>query len=668
MFKTRGIRTKLLYFSGFLSTLSVMLGLVGFWSLKTVTAEYSHIANRTTPKIELSNQMSTNYRNVRIAMRTLGLPGISESDAKKAIQETQKAIEDYEAANKEYTSIPITPGQKELYDKVNAAWLDFKQTGARVISLYQTGKPEDRQKIIQIFFTECPEKSAVFNAAVNDLVSFHHSQGRKRIASANNTADRGYMTLLTLIIAGIAMSVSIAILFARSISRVLQATVSALSTGASQVKMEISQLSHASGELSTSATQQATAIQQTSASVEEIRAMVDKNSQNAIDSAKSSELSKVQAEKGQKVVEEMMHSMTQIEQSNESIMNEITESNRRIGEIVQVIQEVGSKTQVINDIVFQTKLLSFNASVEAARAGEHGKGFAVVAEEVGKLAQMSGNAAKEISDMLQGSVAKVEGIVHETKQRVETLMNGSRQIVGRGSEVAKQCGDVLGEIVKNARHVSEMVREISSASEEQSKGVAEIAKAIQELDESTQTNALAAHRTATSANTLHSQLNTLHRATEQLRAVVLGNDSRYVVSRFVWSDQYATGVGAMDDEHKVLISKINHLASVLEQNAQSPSRLIGPFQDLATYTQKHFFDEEGYMESIGYPELEAHRTIHNKLLAQVGEFGEQLKKGHVQGDELISFLNDWLLRHILGTDMKYAKHSKHTSDRHVKAA
>jgi methyl-accepting chemotaxis protein len=78
-------------------------------------------------------------------------------------------------------------------------------------------------------------------------------------------------------------------------------------------------------------------------------------------------------------------------------MNQINYSNEQMSEIVKVIQEIETKTKVINDIVFQTKLLSFNASVEAARAGEQGKGFAVVAEEVGNLAQMSGNAAKEIS-------------------------------------------------------------------------------------------------------------------------------------------------------------------------------------------------------------------------------------------------------------------------------
>jgi methyl-accepting chemotaxis protein len=89
----------------------------------------------------------------------------------------------------------------------------------------------------------------------------------------------------------------------------------------------------------------------------------------------------------------------------------MNKSNDEISSIVKVIAEIGDKTKVINDIVFQTKLLSFNASVEAARAGEQGKGFAVVAEEVGNLATMSGKAAEEISSMLGDSMGKVELIV-----------------------------------------------------------------------------------------------------------------------------------------------------------------------------------------------------------------------------------------------------------------
>jgi methyl-accepting chemotaxis protein len=94
--------------------------------------------------------------------------------------------------------------------------------------------------------------------------------------------------------------------------------------------------------------------------------------------------------------------------SNQEFFEEINASNEELRIIINIISDISEKTKVINDIVFQTRLLSFNASVEAARAGEHGKGFAVVAEEIGKLASVSGNSAKEINDILGHATTQVE--------------------------------------------------------------------------------------------------------------------------------------------------------------------------------------------------------------------------------------------------------------------
>lgn len=96
--------------------------------------------------------------------------------------------------------------------------------------------------------------------------------------------------------------------------------------------------------------------------------------------------------------------MREIDSSNKELVKEIERNNTELTKITNMISEINEKTQVINDIVFQTKLLSFNASVEVVRAGEHGKGFAVVAEEVGNLASMSGKASLDISEMLETSI------------------------------------------------------------------------------------------------------------------------------------------------------------------------------------------------------------------------------------------------------------------------
>lgn len=268
-------------------------------------------------------------------------------------------------------------------------------------------------------------------------------------------------------------------------------------------------LAQTSQSLSMGTTQQAAAIQETVATLNEINAMVGKSVGNAESSAQEASRSQAAALQGKEAVAEMVTAISEISESNDQIMRQIEESNRQITEIVHVITEIGTRTKVINDIVFQTKLLSFNASVEAARAGEHGKGFAVVAEEVGNLAQMSGNAAKEISDMLNASIQKVNGIVDNTKSRVQTLVTAGKAKVDGGILVAQRCGTVLEEVVNNISNVNHMMVEIVEASKQQAQGVDEITKAMNSLDEVTHQNSSTSQQTAEYAAELTEQTQAL---------------------------------------------------------------------------------------------------------------------------------------------------------------
>ena len=261
-----------------------------------------------------------------------------------------------------------------------------------------------------------------------------------------------------------------------------------------------------SGRLSEAATQQAASLQETVASLDEISAMITRNADSASSSAKMSEQSTVIAQKGKEKTEQMMESINSIAAGNDEIIVQMQKSNAQISDIVKVIQNIELKTQVINDIVFQTKLLSFNASVEAARAGEHGKGFSVVAEEVGNLASMSGKAATEITAMLNESVQQVTSIVDSTKQLMDELISQSREKVQFGTKTARECKDSLDEILVNVSSVNEMVREISTASQEQSTGVIEINKAMSELDLVTQSNSGIALDSSKFAKDLNEQI------------------------------------------------------------------------------------------------------------------------------------------------------------------
>jgi len=165
-------------------------------------------------------------------------------------------------------------------------------------------------------------------------------------------------------------------------------------------------------------------------------------------------------------------------------MEAMEENHNNMMSVMDVIRDIGEKTKVINDIVFQTKLLSFNASVEAARAGEYGKGFSVVAEEVGNLAQMSGTSSQEISKMLVESSQQVHDLLEATKSKISRLVDDGKAKIEMGLKVADESGQVLAQIVQDVQEVSQLMDSISQSSKEQAEGVSHISSALAEIDQS----------------------------------------------------------------------------------------------------------------------------------------------------------------------------------------
>ena len=284
-------------------------------------------------------------------------------------------------------------------------------------------------------------------------------------------------------------------------------------------------LSTRSHELSEATTQEASAIQQTASSLHQITSMVQRNTDNAEKSIELSSASREASYRGLSSVKSMIQAMDEINLTQTDIINSVDQGNKKISDIVGVISAIGEKTKVINDIVFQTKLLSFNASVEAARAGEQGKGFAVVAEEVGNLAAMSGKAAQEITTMLEDSIKRVSTIVEETKHNVEKIVYVGKDKISNGTAIAADCAHSLEDVVKKIEEVDRTIGEISIASKEQSQGITEINSAVSQLDTATQHNKLIANETFESSKLLADKSNNLRENVNNLVEIFRGKKS-----------------------------------------------------------------------------------------------------------------------------------------------
>jgi len=122
-----------------------------------------------------------------------------------------------------------------------------------------------------------------------------------------------------------------------------------------------------------------------------------------------------------------------------------------------------------------------------------------------------------------------------------------------------------------------------------------------------------------------------------------------------WSDRLSVGVKEFDDHHKKIVALINDMYDAM-MKGEGKEKMGKVLTELVGYVGTHFAAEERTFKTHGYPDVAAHKVEHDKLTKQVIDFGNQFKSGKaVVSNELMTFLKDWLMTHIMGTDKKYTK-------------
>jgi methyl-accepting chemotaxis protein len=290
-----------------------------------------------------------------------------------------------------------------------------------------------------------------------------------------------FLGLLALALAAIAMvsGAVLAFFLGRGISTTLKQVSLTLNEGAEQVAAAAGEVSSSSQTLAEGASQQAAAVEETSASLEEVGAMVKQDADHA------------------RQADELMKEANTVIMSADESMRKLTTSMEEISAASAQTQKI---VKTIDEIAFQTNLLALNAAVEAARAGEAGAGFAVVADEVRNLAMRAAEAAKNTSNLIEGTVQKVN----------------------TGSALVKETSESFNTAAESTTRIGSIISEIAGSASQQANAVTQVTKAIHEIDTVTQSNAAAAEESASASEELNAQAEMMKGSVGQLLEMVGG--------------------------------------------------------------------------------------------------------------------------------------------------
>ncbi len=246
--------------------------------------------------------------------------------------------------------------------------------------------------------------------------------------------------------------------------------VTRINAAAQQVTVASEKSRHTASELANAANRQVNQITETTDRVKTMATSMEEMSLSAGRSAEVAQGSVLTAKRGAEAVQNTIKGMDEMRE-------QIQETAKRIKRLGESSQQIGEIVELINDIAEQTNILSLNAAIQAAMAGDAGRGFAVVADEVQRLAERSGEATKQISDL-------VKTIQADTNEAIASMEKATHGVV-TGTRLADAAGQALTEIESVSQQLSDLIVNIAHSALQQSETATQVSGSMGQIQETT---------------------------------------------------------------------------------------------------------------------------------------------------------------------------------------
>lgn len=481
------VKKQLFFFAIAMIVFQIILNVTFIKSLGDIKSNLTAVFSKRLPSIDNLVQADRDFQQALVAERSLLIEGGSKEQraalAKDYHKNAKQVFDRFNVYKKLAESEKELKLVKEFEEKIQR-WND--------ISIEKLGIDDDgnflsytgKEDLVMASFGEVNKSFEEAREKLDFLQEEILSLGNSEYDTA--IKDYKWATYIVFIIGGFSLFATLILswMVARGVSSKLESVVEVVGRENTFLNQISQDLMARSSELSSTSQEQAAGVTETTASLHEISKIIETNTQNVEQADNLISESENLIESAQKKLLELKNMISDVERSSGNMIDGINKGNEAFEQIIDTFKMIKEKTNVINDIVFQTKLLSFNASVEAARAGEHGKGFSIVAEEVGALAEQSGKSSLEISTLLEESLQKVSTIIDESKANLERSVSSNKVVIEKSSNCSDDCHETFVKISKKFEFIMRSSTEMREAAREQQLGVSEISKAMQEINSS----------------------------------------------------------------------------------------------------------------------------------------------------------------------------------------